>query len=332
VFVPIWSSGFIAGTIGARSGASLALVAWRFVVAFVVLGGIALMTRAPWPSESRVYVHLLVTGVLLQTVQLGGVFLGLGRGVPAGLSSLIMSVCPLIVAAIAVPLFSERLSRRQWIGLGLGLVGVVISVSERLSSGGQVIGYALTGLALVGLTAGTLYQKRFGHSVDLRTGTTVQLFGAAATSFPLAAVHGGLNLPLTVSALGSLAWMATVNSIGALMLLFVLLRRSSGGAATSLLYLVPPVTALLAVPLLGQGVTMSVVLGMVVSGAGVALVIAKRRIERAGVEAEIALDGEVTADEPVRRELYTRRAERPSPRTIITPCLRERRRRSLYSC
>lgn len=300
VFVPIWSSGFIAGTIGARSGASLALVAWRFVAAFVILGAITLMTRAPWPTEPRVYVHLLVTGVLLQTVQLGGVFLGLGHGVPAGLSSLIMSVCPLIVAAIAVPLFAERLSGRQWIGLGLGLVGVAISVSERLSSGGRLIGYALTGLALVGLTAGTLYQKRFGHSVDLRTGTAVQLFGAAATSFPLAVVHGGLRLPFTAAALGALAWMATVNSIVALMLLFVLLRRSSGGAATSLLYLVPPVTALLAVPLLGQGVTLSVVLGMAVSGVGVTLVIAGRRTARAGVAAERVLDGEATADAPVR--------------------------------
>jgi drug/metabolite transporter (DMT)-like permease len=277
VFVPVWSSGYIAGTIGARSGASLALVAWRFLVAVVVLGTIALVTRAPWPTGPRIYLHLLVTGVLLQTVQLGGVFLGLGHGVPAGLSALILGVCPLIVAGVAVPMFAERLSVRQWIGLGIGLTGVLISVSEKLSGGGRLIGYGLTCLALAGLAAGTLYQKRFGHSVDLRTGTTVQLAGATVTSFPLAAAHGGLHLPLTASALGSLAWLAVVNSIGALILLFVLLRRTSGGAATSLLYLVPPVTALLAVPLLGQALTRSVVLGMAVSAAGVALVVTKSR-------------------------------------------------------
>ena len=277
VFVPIWSSGFIAGSIGARSGASLALVAWRFLIAAVVLGAVTLLTRAPWPTEPRTYVHLLVTGVLLQTVQLGGVFLGLGHGVPAGLSALMMSACPLIVAAVAVPLFSERLSCRQWIGLGVGLAGVAISVGDKPSGSGQLVGYGLTGLALVGLVAGTIYQKRFGHSVDLRTGITVQLLGATVSAFPLAAVHGGLGLPLTAGALGSLAWMATVNSIVALMLLFVLLRRSTGGAATSLLYLVPPVTALLAVPLLGQGLAAGVVLGMAVSGVGVVLVIAKRR-------------------------------------------------------
>ncbi|MFC7728842.1 DMT family transporter [Actinomadura keratinilytica] len=270
-FVPIWSSGYIAGTIGARAGPTLALVAWRFVLAAAVLGAIAAATRAPWPRGRAVYAHLLVSGVLLQTVQLGGVFLGLGRGVPAGLSSLILSACPLVVAAAAVPLFAERLTARQWAGLAVGLLGVLVAVSGRLSGGGDLTGYAFTGLALAGLAAGTLYQKRFGRSVDLRTGTTVQLVGAAVTCLPLAAAYGGLDVPMTAAALGSLAWLATVNSIAALLLLFVLLRRSSGGAATSLLYLVPPVTALLAVPILGQDITAGVAAGMVVSAAGVLL-------------------------------------------------------------
>jgi drug/metabolite transporter (DMT)-like permease len=186
-----------------------------------------------------------------------------------------MSACPLIVAAVAVPMFSERLSGRQWAGLGVGLAGVAVCVSGNVSGGGLGAGYAYTGLALAGLAAGTLYQKRFGGTVDLRTGTTIQLFGATVTTFPLAALHGGLHMPLTAQALGSLAWLAIVNSIGALILLFVLLRRGTGGAATSLLYLVPPVTAVLAVPILGQDVTTSVVLGMVISGAGVLLVLAR---------------------------------------------------------
>ncbi|WP_214413325.1 DMT family transporter [Sphaerisporangium fuscum] len=277
VFVLIWSSGYLAGTIGARSGASMALLAWRFVIATAVVGIVALLTRAPWPREPRVYLHLLVTGVLLQTVQLGAVYFGLGQGVPAGLSSLILSACPLIVAAVAVPLFSERLQPRQWAGLALGLAGVAVSLGEKLSGGGRLTGYAFTGLALAGLAAGTLYQKKFGQSVDLRTGTTIQLLGATATTLPLAIAHGGLGMPLTVPALGSLAWLAIVNSIGAFTLLFVLLRRRPAGAATSLLYLVPPVTALLAVPILGQKPSASIFLGMVISGIGVTLVLTARR-------------------------------------------------------
>ncbi|MGH3086912.1 MAG: DMT family transporter, partial [Rubrobacteraceae bacterium] len=120
VFVLVLSSGYLAGSIGVRSGSPLALLFWRFLIGLVVLGAIALVTRAPWPREARVWMHLLVIGVLLQAVQLGALYLGLGVGVPAGTASLIINCCPLFVAAAAVPLFSERLSGRQWLGLALG--------------------------------------------------------------------------------------------------------------------------------------------------------------------------------------------------------------------
>lgn len=295
VFILIWSSGYLVGTVGAHAGPPLALVSWRFLVAFVVLGAVSLVTRAPWPTQPRTYLHLLVAGALLQTAQLGGVYVGLAAGVPAALSSLILSAAPLVVAAAAVPLFAERLTGRQWIGLGLGLLGVCISLGESLSGGGLgpgLVGYVATGLALIGFAAGTLYQKRFGTSVDLRTGGTVQLAGATITSFPLALAHGGIALPLTAPALGSLAWLAIVNSIGAITLLFILLRQRSGGAATSLLYLVPPVTALLGVPLLGQSLTVSIIVGMAVSGAGVVLVLTRSRRRTARTPQVAASSGE----------------------------------------
>jgi drug/metabolite transporter (DMT)-like permease len=277
-FVLVWSSGYLVGSIGARHGPPLALTFWRFLIAFTVLAAAALVTRAPWPAGPRAWLHLLVAGTLLQAVQLGGIYLGFAAGVPAGLSSLVLSATPLVVAAAAVPLFAERLSGRQWLGLGLGLLGVALSLGSKLSGAGhQLAGYAFTVIALAGFAAGTLYQKRFGARVDLRSGTAVQLLGATATTLPLAAVHGGLTMPLTAPALGSLAWLATVNSTGGFLLLFALLRRRTGGAATSLLYLVPPVTALLGVPLLGQPLTLGTVAGMAVSGIGVALVTLPRR-------------------------------------------------------
>lgn len=280
-FVLIWSSGYLVGSIGSHAGSPLALLAWRFLIAFVVLGVVAVVTRAPWPREPRGYLYLLVSGVLLQTVQLGGVYLGLGLGVSAGMSSLVLSAAPLVVAAAAVPMFGERLAGRQWIGLGIGLAGVAVSLEGSLGGGHQrALGYVFTGIALLGFAGGTLYQKRFGASVDLRTGLTVQLLGATATSFPLAAAHGGIALPFTAPAIGSLAWLAVVNSIGAFAVLFVLLRRRTGGAATSLLYLVPPVTALLGVPLLRETVTVGVFVGMTIAGIGVVLVLLRPGVLR----------------------------------------------------
>jgi drug/metabolite transporter (DMT)-like permease len=284
-FIVVWSSGYLAGSIGAHSGPPLALLFWRFLLAFVVLGVIALVTRAPWPSRPRTYLRLLVTGVLLQTLQFGPLYLGLSMGVTAGMAAMIMSACPLVVAAVAVPLFAERLNGRQWSGLGLGLAGVVISLSGKLSTHGTVAGYALTGLALLGFAAGTLYQKRFGQSVDLRTGTTVQLLAGVLTTLPLAALHGGVLLPMTVPAVGSSIWLALVNSIGGFTMLFLLLRLRSGSAATSLLYLVPPVTALMALVVLGQSTPFTVFIGMAVSGVGVLLVTLtlRARLRRSGV-------------------------------------------------
>jgi drug/metabolite transporter (DMT)-like permease len=271
-FILIWSSGYLVGTIGVHAGSPLALIAWRFLIALTVITIISLTTHAPWPRTPRTYLHLLITGALLQTVQLGCVYLGLGAGVPAGLSSVIMGASPLLVAAAGAPLLREHLRPRQWTGLVIGLAGVIISLSPKLTTGHQPLaGYLYTAIALIGFAAGTLYQKRFGQTVDLRTGTTIQLLGATLTSFPLAALHGGLHLPLTPAALGSLAWLGTINSIGAFIVLFTLLRTRTSGAATSLLYLVPPVTALLAVPLLHQPLTAAVIIGMIVSGIGVTL-------------------------------------------------------------
>lgn len=275
-FVVVWSSGYLAGTIGAHSGPPLALLFWRFLLAFVALGAVAVVTRAPWPTRPRTYLHLLVTGILLQTLQFGPLYLGLSMGVTAGMAAMVISACPLVVAAAAVPLFGERLTATQWLGLGVGLAGVTISLSGKLNGHGSVAGYALTGLALLGFAAGTLYQKRFGQAVDLRTGTTIQLLGGMLTTLPLAALHGGVLLPMTASAIGSSVWLALVNSIGGFTMLFLLLRRRSGGAATSLLYLVPPVTALLALPVLGQTMTATVLVGMAVSAVGVLMVLFAR--------------------------------------------------------
>jgi drug/metabolite transporter (DMT)-like permease len=276
-FVVVWSTGYLAGSVGAHSGPPLALLFWRFLLAFTVLGVVALVTRAPWPDRPRTYLHLLVTGVLLQTLQFGPLYLGLSMEVTAGMAAMIMSACPLVVAAVAVPVFAERLTGWQWLGLCLGLAGVAISLSDKLGGHGSVAGYALSGLALLGFAAGTLYQKRFGQSVDLRTGTTIQLLAGTLTTLPLAALRGGVLLPMTLPAIGSSVWLALVNSIGGFTMLFLLLRLRSGGAATSLLYLVPPVTAVLALVVLGQATPPTVFLGMVVSGIGVLLVVMTRR-------------------------------------------------------
>ncbi|WP_433275039.1 DMT family transporter [Pseudonocardia xinjiangensis] len=272
LFIVIWSSGYLVGKIGMREMPALTLLWWRFLVAAVVMGVVALVTRAPWPRRPMAWIHLIVTGLVLHAVQFGGIYIGLDLGVSAGLASLIASAGPLVIAAIAVPVFGEVLQKRQWVGLLLGLLGVAAAVSSELGGGVSGAGLIALLVSLAAFAGGTLYQKRFGAVMDLRTGLTVQLVVATASITPLALGPGGLSVPVTFSAIWPIVWVSVVSSIGGLVLLFTLLRRRGGGAATSYLFLVPPVTALAAIPLLGQPLQVGAMIGTALAAVGVALV------------------------------------------------------------
>jgi drug/metabolite transporter (DMT)-like permease len=271
-FVLVWASGYLVGDLGTSASPPMTLLFWRFGVATAVIGTVALATRARWPARPREWVRPAAAGVLLQTVQFAGVYVGLSLGVPAGLASLIVSASPLVIAVAAVVLDGERLRPAAWLGLALGLAGVGVAVSVELSGGARVAGIGLTVLGLAGFVAGTLLQKHAPVSADLRTATTIQMGAATLTSVPLAAAFGGFALPLTATAVGSVVWLGVVNSVGGLLLLFALLRRRSGAGATSYLFLVPPVTALLAVPLLGQPLHLAALVGVAIAAVGVGLV------------------------------------------------------------
>ncbi|WP_156753547.1 DMT family transporter [Actinokineospora pegani] len=272
LFVAVWSSGFIVGAIGTREAAPAALGFWRFLLAALVMGAVVLVSRAPLPRGRVVWWHLFVTGALLQTVQFAGVFIAMGLGLAAGLTSLVTDATPLVVAVAAVPLFGERLTGWQVVGLALGTGGVVAAVGADLEGSVTAGGVVAAVVGLVGSAGGTLYQKRFGADMDMRSGMLVQLVAAVVTIAPLAALTGGFGIPWTVGAVGAVVWSALVGSIAAFVLLFVLLRHRPGAGATSYLFLVPPVTALAGVPLLGQPVSLGAVAGFALAAAGVALV------------------------------------------------------------
>ncbi|SDU00142.1 EamA-like transporter family protein [Amycolatopsis keratiniphila] len=213
-----------------------------------------------------------MTGFLLQTCQFAGVFLALHLGVSAGITSLITDATPLVVAAAAVPLFAERLRPWQILGLVLGFAGVVAAVSSDLAGFGTIAGILAAIGGLAGSAGGTLYQKRFGDHMDLRTGMSIQMIGATIGIIPLTAISGGFALPITPIAIGTVTWLALVGSIAAFVLLFSLLKRQPGASATSYLFLVPPATAIAGVPLLGQQLTLGSIVGFVLAATGVALV------------------------------------------------------------
>jgi drug/metabolite transporter (DMT)-like permease len=221
-----------------------------------------------------------VAGLLLQAGYLGGVWSAIKLGMPAGLSALIVGMQP-ILTAFAAPLVGERVSRRQWLGLLLGLGGVALVVAARIGLAGlspAAIGLCL--LALLSITTGTLYQKRFCPRFDLRTGTLIQFTASALLLLPLAAVLEDFspalgNVHWTPQFVGALLWSVLALSIGAIFLLFRLISRNDATRVTSLLYLTPPTTAVMAWLMFGEALSVLGLVGMAVAVTGVAFVVKK---------------------------------------------------------
>ena len=273
VFVLIWSTGFFIGKLGLAYAPPFTLLAMRFAITAVLMIGAAIALRAVWPRRPRQALHLAVVGVLLQTVYLGGSYAAMAAGLPAGITALIVGLQPILIASVVGPILGERVTRRHWLGLGLGFVGVALVLWDKLSLAGiESWGVVFALFALMGITAATLYQKRFCGAVDLVAGTAIQYAAAAVTTFPVAAVLGFGTVHWTGAFIFSLAWLILPLSIGAVTLLLWLIRRGAASKVASLFYLTPPAAALGSYLLLGETLAAPAVLGMALTAMGVALV------------------------------------------------------------
>ena len=270
LFILMWSSGYVAGKIAVPFAGPFTLVFIRFAVAAAILLAVALIMRARWPQTINEYLHLAIVGVLIQAIQFSGLYSGISLGVSAGVSALIVGTMPVFTAIGAGLFLSENVSRRQWIGLLIGLAGVSLVVGHRIQLGEAGIeGYLAVVMALIGITAGTLYQKKFCASMDIRTGGFVQLAVASVITFVLAVYLEELAVTWSSEFILSTAWMSLVNSLGAISVLYMLIRRGEASRVASLFYLIPSVTALMAFLVLGEVLTPLAIFGFAVTAVGV---------------------------------------------------------------
>jgi drug/metabolite transporter (DMT)-like permease len=272
LFVVLWSTGFLGASLGLPHAGPLTFLALRFGLAAGLLVLIALATRAPWPKRLTEIGHYAVAGLLVHGIYLGGVFVGIAMGVEAGVSAVIVGLQPLLTAALAGMLLSERVTSRQWLGLALGLSGVVLVLAGKLGEApGSLLGSLACVAALFAITAGTLYQKRFCAGMDLRTGSVVQFVAAGLATAPLAFWFEDMHIDWNGEFLFALLWLVVVLSIGAVSLLYVLIQRGAASQVASLFFLVPPCTALIAWPLFGETLGPWALVGMLLTAIGVAL-------------------------------------------------------------
>jgi drug/metabolite transporter (DMT)-like permease len=277
VFVVLWSTGFIGAKFGLPYAEPFTFLSLRFMAVIALLAAVALATRAPWPRQPRLLGHLAVSGLLVHAVYLGGVFAAIKAGLPSGITALVVGLQPVLTALVAGKVLGERVSARQWAGLSLGLAGVAMVLSTRLTGLDMTAlpwrGLGLAAASLLGMTAGTLYQKRFCTGMDLRTGAVIQYAAAGLLIAPAAALTETMRVQWTAEFIFALAWLVVVLSVGAISLLMTLIRMGEAARVASLFYLVPPVTALMAWALFDERLGMLGLAGMAVAAMGVALVV-----------------------------------------------------------
>lgn len=271
IFVIIWSTGFIVARYGMPHSEPMTFLTMRFVGVLVFMLPIVLIWKAPWPSRSQIF-HIAIAGLLLQAGYLGGVWAAVKQGMSAGLSALIVGLQPVLTAWLAAWI-AERVSPKQWLGLFLGLVGVGLVVWAKLS----LIGLSMASLvyiifALLSITAGTLYQKKYCAQFDLRTGSVIQFAASALACIPLMFLFETREIEWVPELIASLLWSILALSIGAISLLFVMIRDGEATRVTSLMYLTPPTTALMAWVLFGEPITWMIGLGIAITMTAVLLV------------------------------------------------------------
>jgi drug/metabolite transporter (DMT)-like permease len=285
LFVILWSSGYVVGAAAIEVADPLPLLAARFALASLVLIPVVLKS-SHWRGAPLG--RLAVLGLLLQILQFGGIYGGFALGVPAALSALVMlGLSPLVTTGLAVASGQERASAPLWAGLGVGVVGVAISLAPELGSAQVGAGVALTVVAMLGLAGGTVLQKRWVGAADPVVSAATQNVTAAALTLPALAVFGG-RFDVSAHLILCLAWIVGGLALGTLLLFVHLLKRHAASTVGALLLLVPPVTAVGSAATLGETLHPASVLGMVVAAAGVGAVLQCARNKASGAKPSAA--------------------------------------------
>ncbi len=284
VFVLIWSTGFIVARYGMPHAPPLSFLAWRYVLSILCFLPWIVLARVAWPATRTQWLHLAVTGVLMHAGYLGGVWAAVKAGMGSGLVALVVGLQP-VLTAIWLSARGSAVTRQQWLGLALGFAGLALVVARKFGAGGEadLLNMALAVLALLSITIGTLYQKHFVAPCDVRSANAVQLLAALAVTLPLTLFEsesmrwldaaGSVNGELV----GAMAWSVLGLTLGGSSLLYLLIQRGAATSVTSLLYLVPPTTALMAWVLFAEPITLMTLAGTVLTALGVSLVVRSAR-------------------------------------------------------
>ena len=262
LFVVLWSTGFIGARLGLPHSEPLTFLFVRYLLVVALLLVLAVLSKAPWPAQPRDWFHIGVAGLLMHGVYLGGVFIAISMGLPAGVAALVAGLQPLLVAVGAGFFLRETVVPRQWLGLVLGLAGVALVLENKLGTGFELQALLPCLISLLSITCGNLYQKRFCPQFDWRTGAVAQFVPTVVFTGMAAALTETLRIDWVPEMVFAMGWLVLVLSLGAVSLLNWLIRNNNAVNVASLFYLVPPCTAVVAWLLFGESFAGTALVGM----------------------------------------------------------------------
>jgi drug/metabolite transporter (DMT)-like permease len=272
LFVLLWSTGFIAAKYGLPYAPPLSFLFFRFVAVAALMALVCVATGVRWPSRPAEYVNVAIAAWLVHGLYLGGVFVALSKGLPAGTAAMLVGLQPIVTVFLARVWLGEAVVARQWAGLALGLAGVWLVVRHKVSLDADPVALAALAVALAGISVGTLWQKRHASHVDLRAGAAIQFAACAIVYLPLVLLFERPgDVRWTPEFLFALGWSVVVLSVGAISLLYWLLRHGAAAGVARLFFLVPPVTALMAYAMFDERLDAVAIAGMAVIVVAVAL-------------------------------------------------------------
>ena len=272
-FVFLWSTGFIGAKYGIPYAEPFTFLGIRFTVVIGLMPLICLVTKAPWPKSVKATIHIVIAGTLVNRVYLGGVFSSVKVGFSAGISALVTGSQPILTAILARHVLGETVTKRQWVGIFIGFIGVALVVSSKVAGAqSNLIGLGLSIIALLGIATGMLYQKKYCNNMNLRSGSVIQFSSSLIIALPLAFLFETMVIQWTVQFISSILWLVIVLSVGAITLLSMLIRQGAASKVASLFYLVPPATALMPFFIFDEVLGPIEFVGMAAVVGGVALV------------------------------------------------------------
>ena len=270
-FIFLWASAFVAAKLGLSDAGPFSMLAIRFVIVSFIFAIIVFLFRAKWPKKSEV-LYIGLVGILLHGFYLGGVFFSITKGTAAGISSLIVSLHPVLTCILATFIIKEDIKVDKWIGIFLGFIGVLIVVWPRLGGELPLIGFISCVIALVAISFGTIIQKKYLENMDILGGNTIQAVFAAIFFSILLIFFEPFKFNLSKELIISMTWLIILVSLGAISILMLLIRRGEMSSTASLFFLAPPVSAILGYLVFKEELNVSGIIGFIVACTGVWLV------------------------------------------------------------